>query len=43
MTGANLQIPPCLQAFDFSATMQKETKKSVNHFFFQGNQNAPVS
>lgn len=43
MTGANLQRPPCLQAFDFSAAMQKETKKPVNHFFSQGNQNAAVS
>lgn len=43
MTGVNLQRPPCLQAFDFSAAMQKETKKPVNHFFSQGNQNAAVS
>lgn len=43
MTGANLQRPPCLQAFDFSAAMQKEIKKPVNHFFSQGNQNAAVS
>lgn len=43
MTGANLKLPLCLQAFDFSAAMQKETKKPVNHFFSQGNQNAAVS
>lgn len=43
MTGANLQAPPCLQALDFSAATQTETRKPVNHSFSQGKQNAAVS